>query len=144
MVVIRKLRVSWIVASIALWGALFPSPAFAQTCFRGRPTPERHWFWITESGVRWPLAHPSASDSRHEFLWSLGVMKNVGRRSAAGLALQFSTDYAEEGTYRLSLKPRYQFWLSPFALRFGSLAGVVFGLVTPLVLLARAAGGGSY
>jgi hypothetical protein len=189
------------VASIALWAALLPGPAVAQTCFRGRPTPECRWFWITESGARWPLTHPSASDARHEFLWSFGVMKNVGRRSAAGMAFQFSTDYAEEGTYRLSLKPRYRLWLSPIALdlsagpvllgsgdrpfglhgvsahaalnyrdvvaltagvdthrrnltgrtadasvgfRFGSFPGVVFGIVTPLVLLARAVGSGSY
>jgi hypothetical protein len=186
---------------MTLWAALLPSTADAQTCFRGRPIPECRWFWITESGARWPLAHPSVSDARHEYLWSLGAMKNVGRCSAAGLAIQFSTDYAEEGTYRLSLKPRYRLWLFPFAvdvgagpvllgsgdrpfgvhgisvhaalnyrdfvaltagvdthrrnltgrtadasigIRFGSFPGVAFGIVAPLVLVARAAGGGSY
>ena len=178
-------------ASLLALAALLPGRANAQACFFPHPSPACRWFWLTEAGARWPLAHPSGAARSQEYFWTLGVAKNVGSASAAGMALAFSTDYVESGTYRLALEARYRRWLTPFVLevgagpilglrgvgthaslgvrslvavdagfdlhrrnltgrtsdgylgvRFGSLPGVAFGVVTPIVLIIRGLGSG--
>lgn len=178
-------------ASLLALAALLPGRADAQACFLPHPAPACEWFWLTEAGSRWPLAHPSGAARSQEFFWTLGVAKNVGRASAVGVAFAFSTDYVESGTYRLALEARYRRWLTPLVLdvgagpilglrgvgtraslgvrslvaleagfdmhrrnltgrtsdgylgvRFGSLPGVAFGIVAPIVLVVRALGSG--
>jgi hypothetical protein len=181
-------------ASLLALAALLPGRADAQACFFPRPSPPCRWFWLTEAGSRWPLARPSGAARSQEYFWTLGVAKNVGRASAAGAAVAFSTDYVESGTYRLAFEARYRRWLTPLVVdvgagpilgpaglsgisthtslgyrslvafdagfdahrrnltgrtsdgylgvRFGSLPGVVFGVVAPIVLVVRALGSG--
>lgn len=53
-------------------------------------------------------------------MWTVGMARTIGSGSAAGLALSFSTDYVESGTYRLALQARYRRWLSPLLLDLGA------------------------
>jgi hypothetical protein len=188
----RATRFTWL-------ALLLPAGANAQHCFLARPLPACRWYWVTESGTRWPLSRPRGAAHDQEYFWSLGVAKNVGTASSIGLTLTLGTDYVESGTYRLSLQPRYRRWLAPLVLdlgagpilvgsgdapvglrgistyaalgyrslvavdagfdahrrnltgrtsdgyvglRFGSLPGVVFGVVMPVILIVRALGSG--
>jgi len=106
---------------LALLAVLMPASARAQTCFRARPGPDCRWTWLTESGVRWPLSHPADAARSQEFAWTVGMARTIGSTASgsAGLALSFSTDYVESGTYRLALQARYRRWLSPLLLDLG-------------------------
>jgi hypothetical protein len=100
--------------------ALLPTAVAAQTCVIPHPAPLCRRLWITESGARWPLSHPTGAADRQEFYWSFGMARNLGRASAVGLVLTLGTDYVESGTFRLALLPRYRRWLSPLVVDVGA------------------------
>lgn len=108
------------VARAALLALLLPAAAPAQSCLHARPSPACRWFWLTESGPRWPVSRPSGAARSQEFFWTLGAAKNVSAASAVGVALTLSTDYVESGTYRVTLQPRYRRWLSSLTLDLGA------------------------
>ena len=86
-----------------------PQQSGRTLCFRGRPTPTCRSFWITEAGYAYRLTGPE-NVHRHYFDWELGLMANVGSRSAVGGTL-YAGILAEEG-YRWGLRARYRHWLS--------------------------------
>ena len=108
------------VARLALVALVLPASARAQTCLHPRPSPTCRWFWLTESGSRWPVSRPSGAARSQEFFWTIGAAKNVGAASAVGVTLTLSTDYVESGTYRVTLQPRYRRWLSSLVLDVGA------------------------
>ena len=88
----------------------FPVPASRKFCFRGRPLPFCTAFAITEFGVA------RASENDPDFLvvphveptvvfWELGVMRNIGARSALGGSVLFTSRFS------IGMKARYRQWL---------------------------------
>ena len=122
------MRLSWIryrVAVLVLWAAAAASarltaqqPAASTSsefCFRGAPLPRCRWFAITEVGVAWlgvgTQPDPVFADSRRRVAatWNLGLMYNLGPRTALGGALLFSDLDADES--RVGVQVRYRRWL---------------------------------
>jgi len=97
-------RWSSMVASILLAGTIGPSPAQAQTCFRGRPLPTCGSFWITEAGY----GRRPQEGGEHHFSWELGGMRNLNEESAVGATVYLTLGYSEAW----GLKARYRRWLS--------------------------------
>ncbi len=83
------------------------APPRSTSCFRGRPEPICHSFWLTEFG----LAQQVGALRRNTmFQVELGGMVNHGTRRAFGLAA--FAQGADEGS-GIGIRPRVRTWLGP-------------------------------
>src|SRR3989442_14158973 len=94
--------------ALMLIGGRLAGQAPTGLCFTPRPLPACGAYLITEFGVGVPLSrtgvHPAPL-----FTWELGGMKNLGERSALGVAV-FVNGF-DWGT-GLGVRPRFRSWLS--------------------------------
>lgn len=106
-----------VVVFAALVGAALatPSPATAQTCWRGRPLPDCTSFAITEVGFsfgsRRDSANAGGAATGHLMTWELGYMRNLGERYAVGGTAFVEGDGLGMARLRAGLKGRYRVWL---------------------------------
>ena len=82
-------------------------PSGGGFCFRGRPKPKCGTFMITEFAMLRPLGPVLDVDPMMEL--ELGMMVNIGRRSAIGGTLLFGGD---ESWDRVVMGVRYRRWLT--------------------------------
>ena len=79
-------------------------------CFKGAPAPSCRMFAIVEAGLTYPISQPDfiGNENRPCLTIDIGLMRNVGKRSALGLTGYFS---AHESTVRQGIRVRYRHWL---------------------------------
>ncbi len=79
-------------------------------CFKGAPAPSCRMFAIVEAGLTYPILQPNflGSENGPCLTIDIGLMRNIGKRSALGLTGYFS---AHESTVRSGIRARYRHWL---------------------------------
>lgn len=87
------------------------SARIRRTCFRGRPEPRCHAFWVTEFAYTPRLnANPSGGGGpNYYFTWDVGGMVNSGARTALGGGVFLG---GEDDGFRFGLRFRYRRWLN--------------------------------
>lgn len=86
------------------------STSCREFCFKGAPAPSCRMFAIVEAGLTYPISQPDfiGNENRPCLTIDIGLMRNVGKRSALGLTAYFS---AHESTVRQGIRVRYRHWL---------------------------------
>ena len=134
----------WIVPAVAVaqagidTTASVPQRAPLRHCYRGRPAPECDTFVLTEVGAYRVLSSTSRSpaqlpnepagsavaDFETHSDFEVGMMRNVGGRSAIGAAMLVGVDGEGE---RYGAKIRYRRWLRADGMALDAGGGVVLG-----------------
>ena len=96
-------------SALMLIGGRVAAQAPTGLCFRPRPRPACSAYMITEFGVGASLSRGEFHPAGPLFTWELGGMKNLGERSALGVAV-FVNGF-DLGT-GLGVRPRFRRWLS--------------------------------
>jgi hypothetical protein len=78
---------------------------------RGKPLPEKQWFFVLESGFKWRISNFNnrADEKAGFFTADWGYMRNLNRRSSLGATLSLSGDHDAR---LFGFRPRYRLWLN--------------------------------
>jgi hypothetical protein len=103
-----KMRKSCVVILILLLTASAASNSHA-FC-RGKPLPEKRWFFLLESGWKWRVAESNIRADKKDWLFTAdwGYMRNLNRKSSLGATLFVGAD---DDAGQFGIRPRYRVWL---------------------------------